>query len=113
VVFILGDGGTATLVEADPAADDIVIELMTDGSRFKNLYVPVGGFRQPATDTSREVKPQPDGGVRSDDNLFMNGMEIFKFSVTDVVKTLSGFMAGQGLSPTTWICSSCIRPTRS
>jgi len=92
VIFILGDGGTATLVEADPTAGDIVIELMTDGSRFQNLYVPAGGFRQPSSEASRAVQQRPDGGMRADDHLFMNGMEIFKFSVTDVVKTLSTFM---------------------
>src|SRR5213079_1974160 len=54
VVFILGDGGTATLLEADPASENIVIELMTDGSRFKNLYVPAGGFRQPSTAETSE-----------------------------------------------------------
>ena len=98
VVFILGDGGTATLIEADRSADDVVIELMTDGSRFKNLYVPAGGFRQPSTDATRRVEQRADGGIRADDHLFMNGMEIFKFSVTDVVKTLSGFIEAQGLS---------------
>jgi 3-oxoacyl-[acyl-carrier-protein] synthase-3 len=98
VVFILGDGGTATLLEADPAAEPIVIELMTDGSRFKNLYVPAGGFRQPSTEATRTVRQQPDGGVRSDDNLYMNGMEIFKFSSTDVVKTLAGFMDARKLT---------------
>jgi 3-oxoacyl-[acyl-carrier-protein] synthase-3 len=101
VVFILADGGTATLVEADPAAGDVVVELMTDGSRFKNLYVPAGGFRVPSTDATREVRRQADGAMRSDDDLFMNGMEIFKFSVTDVVKTLSGFIEAEGLSPET------------
>jgi 3-oxoacyl-[acyl-carrier-protein] synthase-3 len=99
VVFILGDGGTATLVEADPAAGDIVIELMTDGGRFKSLYVPAGGFRQPSTESTREPRVQADGNVRAEDNLFMNGMEIFKFSATDVVKTLSGFIEAEGLSP--------------
>lgn len=99
VVFILGDGGTATLLEADPAADDVVIELMTDGSRFQSLYIPSGGFRRPSTDATREVRQQPDGGMRSDDHLFMNGMEIFKFSSTDVVKTLAAFMEAQRLSP--------------
>ena len=99
VVFILADGGTATLLEADSSADPIAIELLTDGSRFKNLYVPAGGFRQPSTEHTREIKSQPDGGVRSDDNLFMNGMEIFKFSVTEVVKTLSSFMEGEKLTP--------------
>jgi len=97
VVFILGDGGTATLLEADATADDIVIELMTDGSRFSNLYVPAGGCRRPSSNDSREVRVQPDGGMRSDDHLFMNGMEIFKFSVTDVVKTLMSFMETEHL----------------
>ena len=98
VVFILGDGGTATLLEADPSAGDIVIEVMTDGGRFQNLYVPAGGFRQPSTEATRQVREQADGGMRSEDHLYMNGMEIFKFSVTDVVKTLAGFMEAEKLS---------------
>lgn len=99
VVFILGDGGTATLLEAAPGAAPMVIELMTDGSRYKNLYVPAGGFRRPSTPDTREVRLAPDAGLRSEDHLFMNGMEIFKFSVTDVVKTLTAFMAAEALTP--------------
>jgi 3-oxoacyl-[acyl-carrier-protein] synthase-3 len=99
VVFILGDGGTATLLEAEAGAGDIVIELMTDGGRFQNLYVPAGGFRRPSTEATRQVREQPDGGMRSEDHLYMNGMEIFKFSVTDVVKTLTSFMEAEKLSP--------------
>lgn len=99
VVFLLGDGGTATLLEADPAAEPVVIELLTDGSRFQTLYVPAGGFRRPSTDATRKIQEQPDGGMRSDDHLYMNGMEIFKFSATDVVKTIAGFMDAERLSP--------------
>jgi 3-oxoacyl-[acyl-carrier-protein] synthase-3 len=99
VVFILGDGGTATLLEAESGAEDIVIEVMTDGGRFANLYVPAGGFRRPSTDETRQVREQPDGGTRSEDHLYMNGMEIFKFSVTDVVKTISSFMETEKLTP--------------
>jgi 3-oxoacyl-[acyl-carrier-protein] synthase-3 len=98
VVFILGDGGTATLLEAEAGAGDIVVEVMTDGGRFQNLYVPAGGFRRPSTETTRQVREQPDGGIRSEDHLYMNGMEIFKFSVTDVVKTLTSFMEAEKLS---------------
>src|SRR5262245_31106710 len=67
VVFILGDGGTATVLEADAAAGDVTIELLTDGSRFRNLYVPAAGFRTPSTDDTRRVVRQPDGGTRSDE----------------------------------------------
>ena len=49
VVFLLGDGGSATLLEAVESSDDIKIELMTDGGRFNYLYVPAGGFRKPST----------------------------------------------------------------
>ena len=98
VVFLLGDAGTATLLEASEGAEDIVIELMTDGGRFNNLFVPAGGFRRPSTEQTREVKEQPDGGLRSEEHLYMNGMEIFKFSSTDVVKSIAAFIEKEHLS---------------
>ena len=101
VVFLLGDGGSATLLEAAEEADDIKIELMTDGGRFKALYVPAGSFRNPSTEKTRHVTERPDGGLRSDENLYMDGMEIFKFSSTDVVKTIQAFMESGRLSAET------------
>ncbi|MBI5643641.1 MAG: ketoacyl-ACP synthase III [Deltaproteobacteria bacterium] len=99
VVFLLGDGGTATLLENDPeAVQPIKIELFTDGSRFRNLYVPAGGFRTPSTEATREVHERTDGGLRSDDHLYMDGMEIFKFSSTDVVRSIQDFMDAEGIS---------------
>ncbi len=99
VVFILGDGGTATLLEADPGAPPITVELMTDGSRFRNLYVPAGGFRRRSTEETRALRRGADGAVRSEEHLYMNGMEIFKFSVTDVVKSIAQFMEAEALTP--------------
>lgn len=99
VAFILADGGSATIVERGTDDDVITIELMTDGSRFENLYVPAGGCRRPSDDNSRQVRERSDGGLRADDNLYMNGMEIFKFSSTDVVKSLANFMEQGQISP--------------
>ena len=99
VAFLLADGGTATLLEADQHAAPITIRLKTDGSRFENLYVPGGGFRRQSDDESREITERADGGFRSDDHLYMNGMEIFKFSSSDVVDTLAEFMVESELSP--------------
>jgi 3-oxoacyl-[acyl-carrier-protein] synthase-3 len=99
VAFLLGDGGTATLLEAADASEQMTIEVKTDGGRFKNLYVPAGGFRQMSDDESRQVRERPDGGLRSDDHLYMNGMEVFKFSSSDVVDTLASFMSDAGLAP--------------
>jgi 3-oxoacyl-[acyl-carrier-protein] synthase-3 len=97
VVFIMGDAGTATLIETDPDAPPIAVELLTDGSRFDSLYVPAGGCRIPSTPETREARQREDGGVRSDDDIFMNGMEIFKFAATDVVSTIAAFMEAEGL----------------
>jgi 3-oxoacyl-[acyl-carrier-protein] synthase-3 len=101
VAFILADGGTATLLEAGPSDERITVEVKTDGGRFKNLYVPAGGFRRPSDDESRRLTERPDGGVRSDDHLYMNGMEVFKFSSSDVVDTLGAFMRAASLTPET------------
>ena len=98
VNFILGDAGTATVIDADNGAPDIKMTLMTDGSRYDKLMVPAGGFRAPSTDHTRKIKKQPDGGVRSLEHLCMDGMEIFNFSVTDVVKTIRDFMTEEGIT---------------
>jgi 3-oxoacyl-[acyl-carrier-protein] synthase-3 len=98
VVFLLGDAGTATLIESSEGSEDIVAELITDGSRFDKLFVPAGGFRKPSTELTREIKKQPDGGIRSEDNIYMDGMEIFKFSSTDVVKSIRKFMETEKLT---------------
>ncbi len=98
VVFLLGDAGTATLVETCDRGEDIRIELFTDGSRFDKLYVPAGGCRKPSSDLTRQIVQAPDGGVRSEDNLYMDGMEIFKFSSTEVVKSIKDFMDVEHLS---------------
>lgn len=94
---ILGDAGTAIIVEADSGAQEIKICLMTDGSRYDKLMVPAGGFRMPSTDGTRKIIKQPDGGIRSLDYIFMDGIEIFNFSVTDVVASIKSFMTEENI----------------
>lgn len=98
VVFLLGDAGTATLIEFSDVGEDTKVELFNDGSRFETLYVPAGGCRKPSTDLTRAIVQAPDGGVRSEDNLYMDGMEIFKFSSTDVVKSIKDFLEEERLT---------------
>ena len=99
VAFILADAGTASLVGASASAEAVTVELMTDGSRYKSLYVPAGGFRTMTSPATREVSERADGGMRSDEHLYMNGMDVFKFSSTDVVDLLASFLAQGGLAP--------------
>jgi len=92
VCFIMGDAGTATLISRDHNASPINMVLMTDGNRYDKLIVPAGGFRNPSSDETREIKIQPDGGLRSKEHVYMEGMDIFNFSSVDVVNTIKEFL---------------------
>jgi len=92
VCFIMGDAGTATLISKDNNSSPINMLLMTDGSRYDKLIVPAGGFRYPSSVETREVKVQSDGGCRSKEHVYMEGMDIFNFSSIDVVNTIRSFL---------------------
>ena len=78
---LFGDGGSATLISSSSAVISSWFSLNTDGKGFKNLIVPAGGFRQPSTEHSKVETADVDGNIRSLENLFMDGAEIFNFSI--------------------------------
>lgn len=81
--MLFGDCGTATLIEFDADQNNITFVLGTDGSGARNLIVPRGGFRDVSgTDPRNNNRP---------DRLFMEGGEIFNFTikaVPNLVETL-------------------------
>ncbi len=88
VAPLFGDGGSATLVERSQSSAASFFSLQTDGKCYDNLIVPAGGARQPCTkDTAIAVEDQA-GNFRSPENLFMNGAEIFNFSITEEPKSV-------------------------
>ena len=89
--LLFGDAGAAILVEKKKSAvSEINIGLKADGTRFKSIISPGGGFRNP--NASHEMELCEDGIRRSDYNLFMNGMDVFSFTMTDVPKLFEEFM---------------------
>ena len=97
VVFLLGDAGTASIVEASPGSPEIKMDFKTDGSRKDSLIIPAGGFRMPSTSETREIRKQPDSGVRSAEHVYLDGIGVFNFSITDVVETIKEFMGNEKL----------------
>ncbi len=91
VCFMMGDAGTATIISEDKQASQINMVLMTDGEGYEKLIVPAGGFRYPSTEETREIRVQSDGGTRSLEHIYMDGIEIFNFSSTTVVNTIKSF----------------------
>lgn len=77
---IFGDGAAATLVGARPEPGIGAFCFGTDGRGAANLIVPNGGMRN-KHDASAVLREYTPGSFTTDNNLFMNGPEIFNFTI--------------------------------
>jgi 3-oxoacyl-[acyl-carrier-protein] synthase-3 len=59
--------------------------LGSDGSGWKNLFIPAGASRKKFSSETRKVIVGEDGNDRSEEHLYMDGMEIFNFTISTVV----------------------------
>jgi 3-oxoacyl-[acyl-carrier-protein] synthase-3 len=80
---IFGDGAAATIIESSPNEQILEFVLGTDGSGKDNLIVRNGGFRN-AFDPSAIERKNEFEDIYTDNNLYMNGSEIFNFSIETV-----------------------------
>ena len=93
VALLFGDAGTATILERDDSALPMSFALGTDGNGQANLIVPAGGFRSPHSDTTGLVTEREGGNIRSDEHLYMNGPEIFTFTLREVPAMVKSLVA--------------------
>ena len=82
---IFGDAAAATLISDEGFASIGEFELGTNGQGAENLIVNTGGFRHRKAMGS--IITDEGGALKSTDNLYMNGSEIFSFTM-DVVPPL-------------------------
>ena len=92
VSFLLGDAGTATIIDYYKNSEPISITLRTDGSGYDTMIVPAGGFRKPSNEFTGKIVKNKDGDIRSEEHLHMKGIEVFKFAATTVFETIKSFM---------------------
>jgi 3-oxoacyl-[acyl-carrier-protein] synthase-3 len=99
---IFGDGASATLLTAEDSPHPFIGPFVygTDGSGAPNLIVPAGGMRTPRTAETAVPIEDENGNVRSPDNLFMDGAEIFTFTLRTVQRSVNDLLkkAGLGMS---------------
>lgn len=89
--MLFGDSGSATLLTRDDTAK-MNGSFCSDGSRFKTLIQPHGAFRGYNGDYS-------DKPPHFDYSTYMDGTEVFTFSITEVPKLINEFLAGQNKMP--------------
>ena len=76
---IFGDGAAATLISTEGFAEIMDFSLGTDGKGASNLIVATGGFRH--LNPINDIKLDDSGNPSSSDYLYMNGAEIFNFTL--------------------------------
>lgn len=84
---IFGDGAAATLITKSDKEKIFKFDLGTDGNGKNNLIVQNGGIRNRKLITTEKMDNA--GNIYSDDNLFMNGPEIFNFTIEMIPKTIN------------------------
>lgn len=85
---IFGDAAAAVIIEKSEEEHIGEFILGTDGSGYKNLIVPNGGLRNRYDVNAKEIDDNS-GSIRTDNNLYMNGPEIFNFTIKAVPKVVS------------------------
>ena len=89
--MLFGDSGAATLLCKEVHSDSTIqYHLRTDGNRFKAIIKPAGAYRNRNASPER-VLWNVDGNIRSDYETYMNGADVFSFSISDVPKLIREF----------------------
>lgn len=84
--LLLGDGGSATLITQDDKYGESFFSLNTDGSYHETVIIPGGGFRNMSSSETLRDKQYEDGSQRNDEQIRMDGMEVFSFAITEMPK---------------------------
>ena len=90
---LFGSAGTCTALEADAAAAPINFHLATDGTGWRAIHCPDGGYRNPCTAKSREVFEVEGGSRRTRMNTAMEGMDVFTFGISQPPKSIKALCA--------------------
>jgi 3-oxoacyl-[acyl-carrier-protein] synthase III len=97
---IFGDAAAATLLTAVDSEQPPLGPFIygTDGKGAPNLIVPTGGMRRARTAETAVTAEDESGNVRSQDSLFMDGAEIFNFTLSAVPKSVNALLEKAGLA---------------
>ena len=94
---LFGDAGTATLIERGNSNPSYYV-LGSNGEGSKDLIIKAGGFRDPRRGNALPRVKGEDGNSRRDDELYMNGSEVFTFTIETVHPLVESLLSFSGSS---------------
>lgn len=87
--FLFGDGGIAALIERNVKFEESYFSLNSDGSREGLIKINGGGYRNPSSsETLKEKIVDEYGNIRSDEQGYMNGGDVFNFVIREIPKDI-------------------------
>lgn len=95
---VFGDAAAATCLTKDDIDKIGGFVLGTDGNGARNLIVPAGGMACPTNENTSVEKNDESGNIRSEENLYMNGPEIYAFTLRAVPPLINGILSKNGLT---------------
>jgi 3-oxoacyl-[acyl-carrier-protein] synthase-3 len=95
--FLFGDGGVAALIERDPKFGKSTFSLNSDGSRADLIMIPAGGYRKMSSaETVVEKVVDEFGNMRSDEQGYMRGGDVFNFVIREIPRDIKNTLAITG-----------------
>jgi len=94
---LYGDAGTATLVEKSDTDFISVFNLYSDGAGEDAVKIKAGGGRNMTTPENLKEHSEKDGSILSDNQVYMNGMEVFNFVMRAVPRSIRTLCADNGI----------------
>ena len=92
---IFGDGAAACLISSEGVAEIGEFDLGTDGGGAESLILRTGAAREPLPNGKESVDEE--GHVRRDDYLYMNGSEVFNFTLDIVPPMMQNVLSRNNL----------------
>jgi 3-oxoacyl-[acyl-carrier-protein] synthase III len=99
LLTLFGDGGAATLIRAVESERELIgpFVLGSDGRGANQIIVKAGGLRSRPSDETAIEREDSAGNWRSDENLFMDGADVFSFALRTVPPTLQQLLEKAGM----------------
>jgi len=93
---LFGDAGTVTALEYDENAVPMIFNLQTDGAGYEAIMIHDGGVRNWVSKDSFKYKKYGDGMYRNKLQIALNGIEVFNFSLREVVPNIKATLKYAG-----------------
>ncbi len=94
---IFGDGASATILSKDDLVNMSKFVLGTDGKGKDNLITRNGAFRNSFKSEAEEIS-YGNGNIYTENNLYMNGPEIFNFTIEKVPVVVASVLEKNGFT---------------